>query len=100
MSKGIKQFWWRLLRNVPALLGLLKDLVFGGYRGLSWKSGALILFLLVYLFNPFDLVSDLVLGPGQIDDLVVLLGGMYLLEDELDRYRKWKDSRHGDHRTN
>lgn len=91
-------FWWRLIRNVPVLLAMVKDIFFGGYRGLNWKSAALVLFLVIYLINPFDLISDLALGPGQIDDAVVLMTCLYLLEKDLARYRLWKqqkgDSRH------
>lgn len=89
-----KRFWWRLLQNIPVFLSLLKDIVIGGYRGLTWKSTALIVFLIAYLINPFDLISDLILGPGQLDDAVVLMACLYFLENDLERYRQWKKTPH------
>lgn len=90
MNTDRKRFWWRLLQNIPLFLSLLKDIVVGRYRGLTWKSTVLVIFLIVYLINPFDLISDLILGPGQLDDAVVLMACLYYLENDLERYRQWK----------
>ena len=87
---GRGNFWLRILRNIPTLLAMLKDAAIGGYRGLTWRSIAVIAFLAVYVINPFDLISDFLLGSGQLDDLVVLMGCVYAIEGDLERYRHWK----------
>jgi uncharacterized membrane protein YkvA (DUF1232 family) len=36
------------------------------------------LFTLIYLISPIDLVPDVLVGPGQLDDLGILLLGLWL----------------------
>ncbi len=93
---GRKGFWLRLLRNVPVLMGLLKDAAIGGYRGLTKKSAAILLFVAAYLIIPFDLVSDLIPVLGQLDDAAVLMACLYFIEDDLERYKQWKQG-HREH---
>ena len=53
---------WRLLQDarVPGWLKLIS------------------LATLVYLLSPLDLVPDILVGPGQLDDLGILLLGLWL----------------------
>jgi uncharacterized membrane protein YkvA (DUF1232 family) len=85
----------RLFRNVPVLIGMLKDVAIGGYRGLTKKSAAILLFAAAYLVIPFDLVSDLIPVLGQLDDAAVLMACLYAVEDDLERYKHWKKG-HGE----
>ncbi|MDQ7027418.1 MAG: DUF1232 domain-containing protein [Anaerolineae bacterium] len=35
---------------------------------------------ILYLFSPFDIIPDVFIAIGQIDDIVILIGGMELFE--------------------
>ena len=84
---------YRLLEDLRLLGSLIKDYCKGEYRRVPYGSLAMIVFLVLYVINPFDLIPDYILGLGQIDDLFILILCLYLLEKDLLRYKAWKIQR-------
>ena len=66
----------RFFYHLPNFLKLFWRLLKDG-RVPLWPKLLLIL-PLIYVFSPVDIVPDFLLGPGQIDDLVVVLLGLRL----------------------
>jgi len=80
----------RFLTDAKLLLGLVADYWKGDYRTIPfWAIGAIV-FSLLYVLNPFDLIPDYIPGAGQIDDVAVMSVCFYLVEKELEKYRNWK----------
>jgi uncharacterized membrane protein YkvA (DUF1232 family) len=46
---------------------------------------------LLYVFNPFDLMPDLLPLIGQLDDVAVMSACLMLVEQDLVKYRVWKE---------
>jgi uncharacterized membrane protein YkvA (DUF1232 family) len=44
-----------------------------------WTKG-IPLFALAYILSPIDIIPDILIGLGQLDDLGIILGGMRLFE--------------------
>lgn len=59
---SIVQIW----KKFPATLHLLFR------RGTKWQARAVIIVALVYLFLPFDIIPDWILGLGIVDDIVMV----------------------------
>ena len=57
------------------------------------RKKLLIVFGIIYLLMPIDLIPVVVLGFGIIDDIVLWLFILTHLSDELDKY--WKESEYG-----
>jgi uncharacterized membrane protein YkvA (DUF1232 family) len=76
-------------RDVGALMGWLKDF-FGQFR-LAWEliwdgrvplvTKLVPLLTVLYMLSPVDLIPDVALGLGQLDDLAIFLIGMRLFVD-------------------
>ena len=81
----------RLVRNLTLLVPLVMDYLRGTYRDVSVKSIVIFIFTLAYLISPIDLISDWILGFGQIDDAAILGLSLYFLEKDLIKYKEWKD---------
>lgn len=81
----------KLLDDVKTLIGMVRDYVRGNYREVSWRSVAAAVVALLYVADPIDLVPDLIPVVGQLDDEATLLLAMYLIGDDLQRYRVWRD---------
>ncbi len=72
------------------MFAMLKDVKKGNYPNVPWFTVASIVFALLYVFNPFDLIPDFIPGVGYIDDLAVLSIGMGWIESDLHRYLDWR----------
>ncbi|MDD6390565.1 MAG: DUF1232 domain-containing protein [Anaerovoracaceae bacterium] len=69
-----------LAKRIRALFYMLKD------RRVKWYKKILILFGLIYLVSPVDLVPPVVPVLGFLDDIVLWSMIIYYLKDELDNY--------------
>ncbi|WP_255505994.1 YkvA family protein [Mesonia sp. K4-1] len=72
------------------MLKMLKDYKNGLYREVPWFTIGSIIFSLLYVLNPFDLVPDFIPGLGYIDDLSVLTFALRFIETDLHSYLDWK----------
>ncbi len=79
-------------KELTLIFGLLKDFLSGTYKNVKKKDIIMITAAMVYLVNPMDLVPDLLLGIGFIDDLSVLAYVVKKLKNVLDDYEEWKNN--------
>ena len=49
-------------------------------------------FALLYVFNPFDLLPDVLPIIGAVDDAAVVGACLLLIERDLRQYRSWKEN--------
>lgn len=80
----------RFSTDIRLMMDMLQDYWRGNYRAIPWKSIAAIAGALVYVLNPLDLIPDLILGFGLIDDAGVVAACLTLVEADLHRYAAWK----------
>lgn len=72
------------------MLRMLKDYRKGLYREVPWFTIASIVFALLYVLNPLDLIPDFIPGIGYLDDLSVLGITLRFIESDLHKYLDWK----------
>lgn len=80
----------RFIEDGQLLMAIVKDYWSGAYRNIPYGSIASIVFTLIYVLNPFDLVPDMLPLIGQLDDVAVLGACLILVEQDLHKYRDWK----------
>lgn len=83
----------RFVDDGRLLVHLVKDYWSGEYRDVPWATIAAVAFTLLYVLNPFDLVPDFLPGIGQMDDAAVLSLVLYMVEKDLERYRRARAAR-------
>ncbi len=72
------------------ILSLVKDYWAGRYREVPyWVISASALALL-YVLNPADVLPDVIIGVGYLDDATVVAFCLKLIERELQKYKDWK----------
>lgn len=74
------------------ILSMVKDYWSGKYREVPYwviSAGAL---ALLYVLNPVDVIPDIILGVGYLDDATVVAFCLKLIERELERYKEWQAS--------
>lgn len=81
----------RFAEDGQLLISIVKDYWARAYRRVPYGTIAAIVFTLIYVFNPLDLVPDVLPIIGQIDDAAVVAGCLILVEQDLHAYRQWKE---------
>ena len=80
----------RFVEDVVLLLSIVKDYIKGNYKNIPRWSIAAIVFSLLYVLNPFDVIPDFITFIGYLDDAAVIAGCLYLVEQDLKEYKEWK----------
>ena len=82
----------RFIEDGKVLTALIKDWRAGKYRQALYGTIAAVAFGLLYVFNPFDIVPDVLPFIGAIDDATVIGALLLLVERDLKKYRSWKET--------
>lgn len=80
----------RFIEDAQLLIAIVKDYWTRTYRQIPYGSLAAIVFTLIYVLNPFDLMPDVLPMIGQVDDALVFGACLMLFEQDLHDYKKWK----------
>ena len=82
----------RFINDGKLLINVIKDYRNGMYKKIPyWVIGAIV-FTLIYVLNPIDAIFDLIPGIGHLDDAAIIGICLYLIEQELLDYQKWKST--------
>src|SRR5688500_5887699 len=80
----------RFIEDYRVLKELIKDYRGGRYRQALYGTIAAAAFALLDVFNPFDLLPDVLPIIGVLDDASVVTAWLMLIERDLSKYRNWK----------
>jgi len=83
----------RFVVDAKVLTALIKDWRTGKYRQALYGTIAAVAFGLLYVFNPFDIIPDVLPFLGVLDDATVIGALLMLVERDLNKYRSWKEGR-------
>jgi len=81
----------RFIDDGKLLIAMVKDYWMKIYRQTPYGTIGAIVFTLIYVLNPFDLVPDVLPVIGQVDDASVFAACLMLIQRDLNQYKKWKE---------
>jgi uncharacterized membrane protein YkvA (DUF1232 family) len=81
----------RFIEDGKVLTALVRDWRTGKYRQALYGTIAAVVFGLIYVFNPLDIVPDVLPFIGVVDDATVIGALLLLVERDLKKYRSWKE---------
>jgi uncharacterized membrane protein YkvA (DUF1232 family) len=76
--------------NARLLLDIVSDYWTGKYRQIPYFSIAAIVFTLLYVLSPIDLIPDFIPVIGLLDDAAVVSICLFLVLQDLREYEAWK----------
>ena len=82
----------KLFDDIMLLIGIVKDYYKGNYKEIPWWAISAIVFALLYVFNPFDLIPDFIPFFGLLDDAAVVALCLAMVHDELQKYKEWREN--------
>jgi len=83
----------RFINDVKLMISLVKDYWNKNYREVPWWTVAAVVAALLYVLSPVDLIPDFIPFFGLLDDAAVVSACLFLVEQDLSRYKIWKDSK-------
>jgi uncharacterized membrane protein YkvA (DUF1232 family) len=72
------------------MFGMLKDYKKGQFTHVPWFTIAAMVFGLLYVLNPLDIVPDFIPGIGYVDDFAIFTIVIRFIETDLHAYLDWK----------
>lgn len=72
------------------IMELVDDFRSGKYRKIPWRSLAIGAAALLYVASPLDVIPDVLMGLGVLDDIMVAALAARLMRDDLTAYCKFK----------
>ncbi len=85
----------RFIKDVSLLFSMIKDYWNGCYPRVPWWVIAAIVFTLLYVLSPIDLIPDFIPVIGLLDDAAVLGLCLVLIENDIQTYQEWKNLQEG-----
>jgi uncharacterized membrane protein YkvA (DUF1232 family) len=82
--------WKKYKDKIILMFQMLKDVKQKKYPETPWKTLAAMIFTILYIINPLDLVPDFIPFLGYLDDLTVFGFVLKLIDDDLIDYENWK----------
>ena len=87
---------WKLsvlqfLDNMRLLFLMLKDWWRGAYRQLPWWCIGVLIFTLLYVLSPIDLIPDWIPVIGLLDDVTLMYLCYKVIEGEIEKYKRWRN---------
>jgi uncharacterized membrane protein YkvA (DUF1232 family) len=82
----------RFIEDGKVLTALVRDWRAGKYRQALYGTIAAVVFGLIYVINPLDIVPDVLPFLGALDDATVIGALLMLVERDLKKYRSWKEN--------
>lgn len=80
----------RFISSGELMLSMVRDYIDGSYREIpNWIICAVV-FALLYILNPLDLIPDVFPVVGQLDDAIVIGACLVLIDQQLQEYKAWK----------
>lgn len=80
----------RFITDGQLLISMVRDYWARRYRQLPVGVVGATVFTLLYVFNPLDLMPDVIPLVGQIDDAALVAACLMLVEHDLRNYQAWK----------
>lgn len=81
----------KFLAEGKIMLSLIRDYWRKEYTSIPWYAITAIVFTLLYVLNPMDLVPDYLPFIGYVDDATVFSFALTLVSKDLSTYKTWKD---------
>lgn len=82
----------QVVEQAKVMLSMVKDYWKGSYREIPYWAISAVSLALLYVLNPADVIPDVILGVGYLDDATVVAFCLKLVERELERYQEWQAS--------
>lgn len=80
----------QVFAQTKIMLSMVKDYWSGRYREIPYWAISAVSLALLYVLNPADVIPDVIVGIGYLDDATVVAFCLKLVQREMERYEEWQ----------
>jgi uncharacterized membrane protein YkvA (DUF1232 family) len=81
---------WRYWRSFFTVIRIVYFWLFKDYRRFPWRSFVALALVLVYVVIPIDLIPDIIIGVGWLDDVFFVTLLPFLFRKDVETFYAWK----------
>ena len=81
------------LSKVPLMISLVRAFAKNEYTEPTFATIVKIVGALIYILSPVDLIPDAIPGIGYVDDAAVVAFCLKMVDDDLEKYKKWREDK-------
>ena len=81
----------RAAQDLRTLVRLAKAWAFREYRRVPWRTVTYAVAAMLYFINPVDLIPDMLIGIGFVDDAAVVHAVIHSIHNDLIAFRRWEN---------
>lgn len=81
----------KLFKQIQLAISFIKDYRAGVYKNIPWRTISLLVVALLYFWNPFDLIADIIPVFGITDDAIMMATVFKAIKTDLLKYAEWKN---------
>ena len=81
----------KVQEDLKLLSDYVGDIIHGRYKEYSTKALVLAVASIAYVVSPLDLIPDVFLGVGFLDDVAIVTWALGQLTSELQKFKIWKN---------
>ncbi len=79
----------KVFEQAKTMLEMVKDYWSGSYREVPYWAISAVALALLYVLNPADVIPDVIVGVGYLDDATVVAFCLKLVQKEIEKYQEW-----------
>ncbi len=83
--------FFKLFKQIQLAISFIKDYRAGLYKNIPWRTISLLVLALLYFWNPFDLIPDVLPIFGITDDAIMMATVFNAIKTDLTKYAEWKN---------
>ncbi len=81
----------KLFKQINLAISFINDYKSGLYKKIPWRTIALLALAILYFWNPFDLIADIIPVFGITDDAIMMAMVFKAIKSDLVKYAEWKN---------
>lgn len=90
VGKTLLNSQFKAVRDLALNVASLWEMLVDPDYTVPWTTTAQIVFALAYFISPVDAIPDVIPVVGYVDDAIVVGYIVYLLADDIRKYRQWR----------
>ena len=80
------------LEDIKILIEMVKDYFNGTYREIPYRTIKAVVFTLIYVLSPIDIIPDVIPIVGLLDDAFIVGLCLTSIKKDLEQYKEFKNT--------